>query len=336
MGTMTEPPPTSLGKPFAKVLPLNDFDQGKRFFSDWQGQIEQISSGKFEGRIEVVRNSLVRIVQVVSNQRVLARGHDASGLLSVYPVTSENAGDLWQGYRLSPGHLILNGVQTEIDHCVGRGTKSTGLSLKPQKLHDAARIVLGTDGLAIPSSWFSLMPPPDIMARLNANLGRLLDIGVETPTLLGNAECGQIEQECIRALVSAIFPVDSRRVEPPLPARTQIVRCAVDFLRANLNEPVGAVDLCKELKVSDRTLRLAFRERFGLGPMTYYRCLRLNVVRMRLREHPEWTIAQAAASCGFHHLGNFAADYRRLFGELPTATARFTAPSPEESDELSL
>lgn len=95
-------------------------------------------------------------------------------------------------------------------------------------------------------------------------------------------------------------------------------------MRSRLGDPLSAVDLCHELDVSDRTLRLAFLERYGVGPVTFFRFLRLNAVRSRLRANQEIAIADAAREFGFHHLGNFAADYRRLFGVRPSQTERMT------------
>jgi len=95
---------------------------------------------------------------------------------------------------------------------------------------------------------------------------------------------------------------------------------AEELMRSQLAEPFGAVDLCRRLRVSDRTLRLAFGERYGLGPMCYYKRLRLNAVRTMLKADPLLSVATAAKMFGFHHLGNFSADYRRLFGELPSAS----------------
>lgn len=89
-----------------------------------------------------------------------------------------------------------------------------------------------------------------------------------------------------------------------------------------MGDPVGAIDLCAELGVSDRTLRYAFRERFGIGPMAFFRALRLNAVRAALKGDSTTPIASVANRYGFQHHGNFAADYRRAFGELPSRTLR--------------
>jgi len=51
----------------------------------------------------------------------------------------------------------------------------------------------------------------------------------------------------------------------------------------------------------------------------------LNAVRSRLKAS---AVAAAAREFGFHHLGNFAADYQRLFGETPSASRGWIADSP--------
>lgn len=89
---------------------------------------------------------------------------------------------------------------------------------------------------------------------------------------------------------------------------------------ARLTAPVGANDFYRILGVSDRTLILAFLERYTIGPMGYYQCLRLHAVRCRLKRNP--VIEFATGDFGFHHLGNFTAEFRRLFGDRPSETRR--------------
>jgi AraC family ethanolamine operon transcriptional activator len=56
--------------------------------------------------------------------------------------------------------------------------------------------------------------------------------------------------------------------------------------------------------------------------MAYFRVCRLNAVRQELKTAPDTaTVHQIAQRCGFWHTGEFAAAYRRLFGELPSQTA---------------
>ena len=56
-----------------------------------------------------------------------------------------------------------------------------------------------------------------------------------------------------------------------------------------------------------------------VGPVAYLRMMRLNHVRRDLLA-TEAAVGDVAARWGFWHLSRFAADYRSLFGELPSAT----------------
>jgi AraC family ethanolamine operon transcriptional activator len=304
-----------------RVVPLSDFSEASELFSSWHGKFEQISRGRFAGTLQALRGGRVRIIGITSNQRVRLRGRDVSGLVSVYPVTDGNGGSLWHGRQLAPGQLVVHGAEAETDHYSARRTDNLGLSMPPADLEEAARALLGTDRATLPRTWSALSPPPGAFAGLHRKLSTLLGRGVADPSLLGTPEGGQLEQECVRALVAALFTVDPMP-ELSLPARSEQLHRAEDLMRTQLGGGLGAIDLCRELGVSDRTLRLAFRERYGLGPIAYYKCLRLNAVRTFMRANPLAPIADVARVYGFHHLGNFAADYRRLFGERPSETVR--------------
>jgi AraC-like DNA-binding protein len=68
-----------------------------------------------------------------------------------------------------------------------------------------------------------------------------------------------------------------------------------------------------------RTLNRTFFERFGIGPKAYLQRLRLAGVRDDLMMSSAKTvIADVANDCGFWHMGQFARDYRILFGERPS------------------
>jgi AraC family ethanolamine operon transcriptional activator len=69
-------------------------------------------------------------------------------------------------------------------------------------------------------------------------------------------------------------------------------------------------------------LHYAFQEVRGLSPMAYFKASRLNAVRQELKAAAAGTttVHEIAQRWGFRHTGGFAADYRRLFGELPSQT----------------
>jgi AraC-like DNA-binding protein len=80
--------------------------------------------------------------------------------------------------------------------------------------------------------------------------------------------------------------------------------------------------ICKELNVDERVLRRCCHVHLGLGPVRYLRLLRMQRVRRALRNGTcgTTTVTQVVQRHGFGEVGRFAAEYRTLYGELPSTT----------------
>src|SRR5262245_43021289 len=85
-------------------------------------------------------------------------------------------------------------------------------------------------------------------------------------------------------------------------------------------------DLCQVTGASERRVRDAFYQHCGTSPMVHLRITALTEVRSRLVEGPHVrdAVTRAATDHGFFHLSRFAAQYRALFGESPSATVART------------
>jgi AraC family transcriptional regulator, ethanolamine operon transcriptional activator len=117
--------------------------------------------------------------------------------------------------------------------------------------------------------------------------------------------------------VTYVSPPSARDV------RTQrIVRAADDYLRANPARPVYTEDLCTALGTSATKLHQAFDATFGISPHRYLKLRRMSMVHAALLSGcgPWRSVKAAALSHGFWHLGQFAQDYRALYGEAPSNT----------------
>lgn len=95
----------------------------------------------------------------------------------------------------------------------------------------------------------------------------------------------------------------------------------VDYIKANLSRPIRLSDLEVLSGLGERALRHAFQKHFGCSPMHWVRLQRLDLARTRLnRPVPGVGVTDIALEAGFTRLGDFAAAYRRRFGEAPSAT----------------
>lgn len=78
-------------------------------------------------------------------------------------------------------------------------------------------------------------------------------------------------------------------------------------------------ELARQLKVSRRTLELAFQQVIGVSPGRFILTQRLNRVRKAL-DSDEGGVIEVAMTAGFEHPSRFSGQYKRLFGELPSRT----------------
>ena len=107
----------------------------------------------------------------------------------------------------------------------------------------------------------------------------------------------------------------------------RVVRACEEFATDMHYQSVTLAGLCGAAGVSERRVRQAFYDCFGMSPTAYLRIAALTEVRRELVEGPPVhdAVTRAASDFGFWHLSRFAGQYRALFGESPSATVAHRA-----------
>lgn len=99
----------------------------------------------------------------------------------------------------------------------------------------------------------------------------------------------------------------------------QLVQQVIRYLSTQYTEAVSIEAMAETLGYNRAYLSRLFKQRSGLTPMTFLLKLRVDKARLLLRERPELTIEQIASSVGFHDSLYFSKQFRRFFGQSPTA-----------------
>lgn len=131
-----------------------------------------------------------------------------------------------------------------------------------------------------------------------------------------------LANQYITAITGAVY---KDRLQFPIPALERIDRRVIRAVEHLSDAETRCFDISATAKAaltSERNLYNLMREEIGLTPYHYYLRTRLIAVRKALlsdrRMKPN--ISWHAASMGFSHLGRFSAQYKQLFGELPSTT----------------
>ena len=112
---------------------------------------------------------------------------------------------------------------------------------------------------------------------------------------------------------------------PPSDQRRAVVQNAMNYIDDHLAERITMDAIAKAVHMSVRSIQHGFREELGMSPMTFVRERRLERVHQELTDAipaDGVTVTQIAERWGFHHLGSFAVEYRKRWGEAPSETLR--------------
>ncbi len=227
----------------------------------------------------------------------------------------------WRGYEVKDHHLIAFPRGGEMDSLSFPGFHIFAVSIADETI---ARLCaqLGLPPFEeIVRNREIVDCPPGVIRSLRGVGSQIMDGVVDRPGLLADAAFQHEIQANWPTLIVEAFGASHIVARRPLAqVRSQALKSALSVIAARAHEPFTMTELYELSDASGRTLRYAFEEEFGLSPKQYLQAHRLNGVRRELRHGGTRKIADAANAWGFWHMGQFAADYRKMFGELPGVT----------------
>jgi AraC-like DNA-binding protein len=149
------------------------------------------------------------------------------------------------------------------------------------------------------------------------------DLAKKAPEILANPEAARgLEQTLIEAMVACLAHGDGRESSSARGQHAIVMRRFRRVVEENPEQPLYIPEICKAIRVPDRTLRMCCEEYLGMGPKRYLLLRRMHLARRALRqaESDATSVTEIATQFGFWQLGRFAVEYQSLFGESPSAT----------------
>jgi AraC-like DNA-binding protein len=131
-----------------------------------------------------------------------------------------------------------------------------------------------------------------------------------------------LEQQMIGALIKCLGDATAEKEAPAARRYRDVLAEFVELLKAGSFR--RTTDICAALGISQQRLRECCRLCLGLSPAEYRRRRAMQQVNRALRSdnYETSTVSEIAERYGFRDLGHFAANYRAIYGELPSVTLR--------------
>jgi AraC family transcriptional regulator, ethanolamine operon transcriptional activator len=303
-----------------EALLRREFTEVGDLTSRLQGMVANavpLHPGRYAGALSTVGLGDVTL-QVVRSMPVLVLGAPADGSGGLIQVLEGSERARWNGRPIEANEIAVCGDGWQHEAIYPDEFACAILSFS----------TAGADGaLTLPGDPRPLRggPHATVHAALAAIARAVEQAGADTSSALRDTEARRsLRATVLDAARGLLVPADAA-AGPRAPddrTRRRIVHEADAYLRADPARPVYTDELCAALGVSPTGLHLAFTAAFGISPHRYLKMRRMGMVRAALlsRSGPWRSVKAAALSHGFWHLGQFAHDYRALYGEAPSET----------------
>ncbi len=302
-----------------------DFDELASEARQWDLDLNQLGVGKFRGDLLQFGFDHAHVAEARFGRSLNQKGSPPSGFRTICVPATADVQFIWRGKRINGSQLIVFPNGSELS-CVSHPDFHIYTCSFSEDLLAAVSATLHVDGiddLCQKSEVFHCSPA--VMESVRQSLRNLCEIARSNSSLLTSSYFFDgVTHDLPHRLLSAIATSTRSNATATSRKRELALIRAETFIEQFACDDISIRDICRTAQVSQRTLDYAFMERFGLTPKAFLTAYRLNAVRKQLRvADPAYVrVKEVAIQWGFWHMGQFAADYRKRFGELPSETLR--------------
>jgi AraC-like DNA-binding protein len=281
---------------------------------------------RFRARLTWLTMRRLSIVQVEESAPRIAFVSLPAGSVSVSFPLAARPPARWNGVSLARGCVVLHGPGSSFHQRTAGPARWSMAWLPRAGLAAHGRALLGTD-LVLPQAMTLVDVSSSAVARFQRLHAQACRLALAKPDVASHPEVMRsLEQDLVHGLVGCIAAARSRDAERGLRHAEAMARFE-EVLATRSDRPLSMPELSAAVGVPERTLRMVSVDFLGMSPLAYARLRRLNLARRALLRGgaSSVSVAGVARTYGFSELGRFAAAYRAVFAEPPSATLRGTA-----------
>ena len=289
----------------------------------WEAEFTQLGPAEQASRVNLVQSGNAGTCHFQFNSKFDQRMYVLPDYYSFGLLEPGTTNALVQGKTAPPGALVAFPRQEETHGVSSAGFHGNGIHFKETYLEAVAETVFKTPLRSLmPTASIYTMTGP-LQSRLRGELykwQRLAEPGFpKHVAMLAHRE----ETLAIAVLNGLSHSVEIH--ETPFLSSDRVVKLVLDYVHSEPSEEVTAVGLCTLANCSQSWLEHSFKKRFGVTPKKYVKYLRLSRLREDLLNSAQaegQTVIELASIYDFWHMGQLAADYRKVYGELPSDTLK--------------
>ena len=301
----------------------SDFETYSSDVEKWNLDHKKISAGKFFGHNSLIDVGKVQLIRTQLNGSFDQNGLCPLGYRTFVIPANQHQSYYWLNRKLDSSSLLLFQRKGIIDLVSFNSLDVYIISIEENHLHSLIEQFqfnnldnkLDYSEKVFPISIEFINYIHNYLQIIFTNLQKDATI-INSPDFIYNLE--------YKLPFNILSFIDKRRIlnTPYINRKRDIAiqRCET-HIKNNLSVNISLLKLTEIANVSERTLEYAFLERFGITPKSFISLSKMNKINNIFKNPSNKELVSTIANkFGFTHMGQFAADYKSFFGELPSKT----------------
>ncbi len=303
---------------------FDDFDQFKQFAVGWDLDFKLLSKNNFNAYLNMYSNETFQLGRTSLRGTIHQNGLVPKGFRTIVLPANMGVNYNWLHKDVHSGQLLIfprSGILESVsfdnfdvyvvsisERKLNELITSYGFS-HVERLFSKSEKYLNLETSFLQSFW------KDAIMLLQYSKAHKLDTSLQSE---------QIERKMIDQLLFIILKYLDQTKEdlktPGLRKRDIALKRSIGYIGDNKNRLLSVKELCEVSQVSERTLEYAFLEKYQVSPGSYIKSHHLNLVKKELvkLKGRKIRVSDVALKYGFHHMGQFSADFKKQFGLSPS------------------
>jgi len=302
---------------------FTDFDVYNDTVNNWQLEYNILSHKDFNAKLNMFSDDLFAISRITLQGKLVHRGMAPIGYKTFIIPIIYNEKFIWFGKGAGGNELLVFPGDCEINAVTFNNFDAIVVSIQNEYLDEKLKeiecfkcdVVFGdNEQTLILSKEFS----QDFVKLSNNFLNK--HISTTSFSDIKSQKHIDLVEEIIDELLNYIQYTRFKKEKKVKSIKENALKEAITFIHNNIESIFSVKELSIIANVSERTLLYAFKERYSVSPSEYIKSLRLNKVKNDLfaLKGKSVNISDVAGKYQFWHMGQFAKDFKKHFGILPS------------------
>jgi len=296
---------------------FTDIDIYNETIKNWDLSFKLLSKNDFSADLHMIYDDNFSVVRETLTGKIDQKGSTQKGLI-VFAIPINKTSLFWFDKIIGSDTLVIFPIENNFEVISNTNSEVYVVSINENSFFDTMRKA----GVKKNDKIFNGKPQELFLNKdFSSRFINLLDYYLNT-NLKNEKKNKALIYSITYSLVEYLKSVDQKKIEIQQRKKHLAVKKAVELINNNVNQLFSIPQLCALVGVSERTLLSAFKEKYQVSPSDYIKAFRLNKVKQEIYNTQTKTISEIAGKYHFWHMGQFAKDFKKQFGILPSEVRR--------------